>query len=179
VAGSTLFVADTNNQRVRTINLADGSVSTLELKGLNPPAPPARRPVFRNAAKETLATATAAPGKDLVLDVTLPIPSGFKLNAGSPMPYVVESSREGLIAYSDAFPATGKRLATPSDHFEVKVPLAGGGPKDGDKTDLTISVLAGICSEGSNLCTLKSFVWTVPVTFRGGAPGKVTVKKGP
>ena len=38
VAGHTLYVADTNNHAVRTIDLATGDVGTLVLDGLTPPA---------------------------------------------------------------------------------------------------------------------------------------------
>ncbi|MGZ3601314.1 MAG: thioredoxin-like domain-containing protein, partial [Ktedonobacterales bacterium] len=37
VAGSTLYVADTNNHRIRAISLADGEVTTLALGGLCAP----------------------------------------------------------------------------------------------------------------------------------------------
>jgi len=38
VAGRTLYVADTNNHVVRTLDLETGMVGTLELRGLTPPA---------------------------------------------------------------------------------------------------------------------------------------------
>jgi hypothetical protein len=38
VAGDTLYVADTNNHAVRTIDLATKQVGTLTIAGLTPPA---------------------------------------------------------------------------------------------------------------------------------------------
>ena len=41
-ARDKLYVADTNNHRIRVIDLADGKkISTLEIARLTPPAPPA------------------------------------------------------------------------------------------------------------------------------------------
>jgi YVTN family beta-propeller protein len=37
-AKGTLFVADTNNHQIRTIDLASGKVGTLNISGLSPPA---------------------------------------------------------------------------------------------------------------------------------------------
>jgi DNA-binding beta-propeller fold protein YncE len=37
-AGDRLFVADTNNHAIRTIEIASGEVTTLELPGLQPPS---------------------------------------------------------------------------------------------------------------------------------------------
>jgi hypothetical protein len=38
VAGKTLYVADTNNHAIRTVDLDTRKVATLELTGLTPPA---------------------------------------------------------------------------------------------------------------------------------------------
>jgi DNA-binding beta-propeller fold protein YncE len=172
LAGSKLYVADTNNGKVRVIDLAAQTVSTLTLEKLGPPTPPARRPAFPNAVKATLARATVAPGSELVVDVTLPIPAGFKLNAESSLPYAVDASKPGLIAAD--FPASGKRVDPPAKQFTLRLPLAAP-PKPGDSADLTLSVAAFVCSEGSNLCTIKSYVWTIPVTFAAGGAAKLTV----
>ena len=170
VAGTKLYVADTNNSRVRVVNLADQTVSTLAIDKLGPPSPPARRPAFPNAVKKVHDPAKVAVAKEVEFAVTLPIPAGYKLNAESPLPYVVDAGRPGLIAAD--FPATGKRVDPPSKQFSVKVPLATL-PKVGETEVLTLSVAAFVCSEGSNLCTIKSYVWTIPVRFEQGGATKV------
>ena len=175
VAGSTLYVADTNNAKVRKVDLASGAVSTLTIDGLSPPAPPARKPVFRNVTAFALKVpAKVVPGKEVVLDVTLPLSAELKLNVESPMPYLVESTRKGFL--SPELPATGRRLEPPADHFQVKVPLAAAA-KAGDEAELKLSVSAFVCNKGSNLCTIKSYVWTVPVAFAEGAGASVEVNE--
>jgi thiol-disulfide isomerase/thioredoxin len=174
VAGSKLYVADTNNQQVRVIDLANDAVSTLPIDGLTSPAAPARRPAFPNAVAETLKPSKVAPGAKVALDVTLPIPAGYKLNTDSPMPFVVESNQDKLIAYSKDFPETGKRLDTPAKHFTIEVPLSSEA-KAGAEAQLKLSVLTGVCNEGSNFCTIKSYVWTLPVTFAVDGASSVKV----
>ena len=174
VAGTKLYVADTNNSKVRVVDLPTDTVTTLELGDLAPPKPPARRPVFPNATAKTLDKATVVPGKQVVLDVTLPIPAGFHLNTDplSKMPYVVESATPGVV--SSEFPIGGKRVDPPSSKFTVAVPLAKES-KAGDEVNLKLSVQAFVCSDGSNLCTIKSFVLTVPIAFADGASAKAAV----
>jgi hypothetical protein len=174
VAGTKLYVADTNNSKIRVVDLTDDSVTTLEIGDLSPPKPPARRPVFPNAVARTVDKVTVSPGKDVVLDVTLPIPEGFHLNTDplSKMPYVVESPQAGVI--SPKFPVSGERIDPPSSKFKVSVPLA----KEthaGEQIDLKLSVQAFVCSEGSNLCTIKSYVLTIPVEFAADAPATAVV----
>ncbi|MBY0397040.1 MAG: thiol-disulfide isomerase, partial [Thermoleophilia bacterium] len=142
---------------------------TLDLSAVGQPAPPPRRPAFVNATKATLPKATLAPGSEVVLDVTIPVEKGSKLNLDSALPYVVEApSSPGLLAASVA--PTGGRVDPPSGRFTIKAPLARPA-KPGDAFDLTLSVQAFVCNEGSNLCMIKSYVWTIPVAVAdGGAP---------
>ncbi len=78
-------------------------------------------------------------------------------------------------------PAAG--LAEPRPLFDGKS-FAGW---DGD-TDKTWRIEDGVIVGGSLeavvprnefLCTLKSYVWTVPVTFKAGAASAVSVSTGP
>ena len=43
-AKGRLYVADTNNHRIRVVDLTSGKLSTLEIKGLAPPSAAAPRP---------------------------------------------------------------------------------------------------------------------------------------
>jgi thiol-disulfide isomerase/thioredoxin len=173
VAGSKLYVADTNNHKVRVVDLGSSKVETLGIT-LPPPTSAPRKPAFPNA--QTIAVkepVKVAPGQEFTLDVTLPIPDGFKLNAEGPMPVLVETpGRDGAIDPSK-LPATGTRVP-PSKELTIKVPLSEAATAGG-KLDLRVSVAAFVCSEGSNLCMIKSYVWNVPVTFAEGGSGKVSL----
>src|SRR6185312_9568509 len=97
LAGSTLYVADTNNFAIRTIDVKSGAVGTLELSGLKPPARPA--PSFARALVTAAPRARIEPGKSITLDVKLPLGSKTQVNADSgSMPYLVEATgTKGLV----------------------------------------------------------------------------------
>ncbi len=169
-AGGKLYVADTNNQKVRVIDLATTAVSTLAIE-VSPPTPPARKPHFLAVTAVQAEKAEAAPGKELTFDVTFPVPAGYKVNAEGAISYLVETpGKTGVID----FPESGKKLEPPSARFSLKVPLIGA--KDGETVDLKLSVSLLICSEGSSLCRPKSYVWTIPVTFKAGAASTIAIK---
>ena len=170
VTGTHLYVADTNNQAIRVVDLKEKTVKTLELDGLKPPAPRVRAPVFPNAQPIKVASVKVAPGTSITLDVTV---SGGKVNAEAPMPYVVEApNKPGLL--SPDLPPTGGRVSPPSQKFSIVVPLARS-TSPGDAFDLKLSLAAFVCNEGSNLCLVKSFVWTIPVSVSGDGESHVAL----
>ncbi len=61
VAGNQLFVADTNNHKIRVVNLTTKATKTLSLGDLGPPQLSPRPPSFPNAKQITVASADAAP----------------------------------------------------------------------------------------------------------------------
>ena len=162
VAGDKLYVADTNNHKIRVVSLATQEVATLPLEGLAPPAPPARKPTFPNAKSETLAKAELAAVGKLEIDVKLPIAEGYTLNEQGSIPVLVETPGKTDILGA-AYPKTGEKISPPVKEFSVKVPLAKA-LAVGDAFDLKVSVSTFVCNKGSGFCTIKSHVWTVPVT---------------
>ena len=174
VAGSTLYVADTNNHAIRTVDLAAKSpkVATLALEGLAAPKPPAAPQRFVNRTALTAPAAKVAPGGRLVLDVRLNLPAGFHVNAETPMPYLVESPKHPDLVAPPATPGVSK-ISPPAPAFEVAVPLAREA-QAGDTADLKLSVSTFQCKDGADgFCTIKSYVWTIPVTFTDGAPDRI------
>jgi len=174
VAGNRLYVADTNNHKIRVVSLEPekNAVTTLALADLGPPKVKARRPTFPNAVVVDAPKAEAAAGKSVAVDVTLPVPAGYKLSDQGLMPVLVETPGKPDALSAD-YPTAGRRIDQ-AKHFTVEVPLARAAA-DGDKLDLKVSVMALVCSEGSSLCMIKSFVWNVPVTFKSGGPDSVAV----
>jgi thiol-disulfide isomerase/thioredoxin len=174
VAGDTLYVADSNNDAIREVDLKSGKVSTLEIANLKAPAPPRERPKFPRAKEIKASEVKVAPGQELTLDVTLAPPKGFKLNEQQAMPYVIETPGQSELLSQELEEAGGK-IKKPSSKFSIKVPLSHP-VKPGDHFNLSLSLTTFVCKQGSEgLCKLESYVWTVPVLIADGASPNVAL----
>lgn len=170
VTGDRLFVADTNNNAIRVVNLGDRSVKTLALADVSAPVPTRKPPTFPFADLIEHPPVEVAAGPEVALEVKLDLPKGYKLSPDAPLPYVIDASSSDLLA--ESITPLGDRVAEPSTSFTVRIPFAK--PlEDGQKFDLKLSVAALICQGEKGLCRPKSYIWTVPVTV--GKDGKGTI----
>jgi thiol-disulfide isomerase/thioredoxin len=183
LAGQTLYVADTNNHLIRTIDLKSGQVITLEIAGLapsaaataaraaQPVAAPAttaaapKKPSFKGAHQEKIPPATVKPADGAIeLHVSLKVPEGWKINQLAPMSYWLDSPRESGAADRAAFGRT--KLAKPVADFEVPVKIGGEG-----EDEVQVSLAYQYCKEGDDgICKFGAVVFTVPLTI--AADGK-------
>ncbi len=168
-AADKLFVADTNNHAIRTIDLAHGNqVATLEIKGLTAPAPPAShdKPSFPGADQVELKAATVRPVEGKVrLVVDLQLPSGYKINQQAPLRYLVESSDKAGPINREAL---GKLVSVEnkSATFDIELPAAG----DSGREKLKISLAYYYCQDGSEgVCKAGSVVWSLPLALSANA----------
>jgi len=177
VAGGKLYVADTNNHLIRTIDLTAGyRVATLSLAGLEPPSPPA---ASRESARlpgtgqEKLKTVSVRPENGVIrLEVTLTLPIGYKINSMAPMTYSVKSadgngSPSGLRLAELEKP---DRLENPTNTFTIDLPTQS---ETGDQT-FEVSLTYSYCRTGAEgLCKMGSVIWTVPVRLASDAATNV------
>ncbi len=170
VAGSNLYVADTNNHKIRVVDLKTDKVKTLDLAGLAPPRPAVRAPSFPNAREIQVPPVEVPAGDAISLAISIPLDKGFKLNEEFPMPYLVETpGKSGML--SPELPPEGGRVKPPAREFPIKVPLAKAAAP-GDDVELRVSVSTFVCNEASSLCQIRSFVWNVPVKFGPAGAGE-------
>ncbi len=172
-AAGKVYVADTNNHRICTIDLNNGNqMATLAIQGLAPPEPVETRqaPAFAGVERTAIPPKAVKPveGK-ITLQVKLDLPSGWKLNALAPNGYRVDANQEtGPVDRA----ALGKmtRLAEPTSTFAVVLPVSGDG-----KDSLDVGVSFYYCQEGGEgLCKVGSAAWTVPVEIKpDGEPAAI------
>lgn len=170
-AAGKLYVADTNNHLIRTIDLAAGNrVATLEIRGLKPPAPPQAADdgarAFAGATAIELKPAAVRPEDGAVrLGVRLELPPGYKINAAAPMAYRVEvEAAEGPVDRG----AVGKKVVIdkPSASPEIVLPLAQLAGSD----TLKVSLVYYYCQDKKEgLCLAGSVAWSVPLEISSTA----------
>ncbi|PHR98261.1 MAG: hypothetical protein COA78_26395 [Blastopirellula sp.] len=166
-AKGTLYIADTNNHLIRTLDIKTGKVGTLEISGLTPPNPPKIKqpPKFTAATQITLepVTVSAADGKiDLKLQVDLPL--GWKMNPLAPQGYFLEEIEAGPVKIEKSDSMT--LLKTPGKEVSIPLQVSGVG-----NSIIRVSMSYYYCQEGNEgLCKAASVQWTVPivVTEAGG-----------
>ena len=173
-AKGKLYVADTNNHAIRTIDLASGKVGTLAIAGLKAPSAPKveKKPTFKGAAQEKVELAKLKPEKNAVkLHVSLKVPDGWKINAEAPMSYWLDSPREAGPVDRAAFGR--KKLDKPAAEFDVSVPVKGKG-----EDAVAVALTYYYCEKGDDgVCKTGSVIFIVPLNIAddgSGEPVKLT-----
>ena len=164
-----VFVADTNNHLIRSVDIATGKVSTLQIAGLEPPQAE-KKPSFKDAVQEELKLTAVKPVNGAVhLQVTLKLPEGWKMNPDVTMNYYLDSAKpSGSI---DRAALGQKHLTAPQAEFEFSLPVG----EEGEDL-ITVSLPYYYCEkkEKDAQCKIGSVVFTVPLKIaEDGADGPV------
>ena len=159
IVGNTLYVADTNNHAIRTVDINSGQVKTLKLSGVkSPKLAESKGPRFTNAKQIQVAPLVLKPRDGQVhLKVQLKLPKNWKINELAPLSYYTAAKSE-----AGAVNRTGlgrQTVAKPSAQFDVMLPVTADG-----RDTVTVSLNYYYCqTDGSGLCKMGSVVFTVPL----------------
>jgi len=172
IAGKMLFVADTNNHVIRTIELGEEShVATLDIPGLKPPVSAGSAPADDDRGKEVrVAPATLKPVDGLVwLKPQLALPEGYKLNAAAPMRYRI-SARGKTGPIDRAGLGRSVKVEPPATEFQIEFPVA---ESLGDEeVDVTLDYY--YCREGAEgICKAGRVTWSLPLKLADSAAESV------
>ncbi|MCA9037036.1 MAG: redoxin domain-containing protein [Planctomycetaceae bacterium] len=159
-----LYVADTNNHRICTVDFTSGEMKVFVIQGLAAPNP-VRLPSPINTDDATkVASQTVKAGEPIQFTVNLNIPDGHKLNELAPVTWKVAVSEGQAVVPDDAL--NSREEATPQNgtaSFSLPVSSEPG------QTVLIVQMSYGYCATDESLCRLASRTWQIPVTLTNDA----------
>ncbi|MFN9720129.1 MAG: thioredoxin-like domain-containing protein [Planctomycetota bacterium] len=161
IVDGTLFVADTNNHRIISIDIATKSPAVIDFKGLTPPTFSAATSTLETADMIQLDPQKVNVSDQLTFNVALTIPDGNKLNTLAPVTW--EISAEGTQAVIPADVLGSRDEATVGDQniARFSVPLS---KMPGDAS-LILKMTFSYCGTEENaLCYFATATWKIPVT---------------
>ncbi len=162
IAGEKLFIADTNNQAIRVVDLKTKQVSTLKIEGLTPPQEVLEKAesVSPNSKEIKVSSQEIAANSTGSLNFQINLPKDFHLNQSAPQSY--EISAEG----GD----NNLRISTAKTRFStipISIPFqtAGAGA-----TNLKAKITVYYCREdNTGVCLIKTLRWQIPVKITADA----------
>ncbi len=175
ISGDTLFVADTNNHRIVTINLKTKEATNFEVAGLSAPTKSVKQSAddtpsgvkFMQAPPQKIAA-----GKSVTLAVDLQIPEDYKLNELAPLrAKIVANGQQSVIAEENL----GKTIKGKADGttavFEIPLSASEG------SAQLQLSVTYSFCRGGvGGLCKLHTSRWSLPITVAADGAGTIKLQ---
>jgi thiol-disulfide isomerase/thioredoxin len=160
LARGKLFVADTNNHLIRTVDLSTKQVATFKIGGLNPPVTKKAeaKSDFTGApvVKLPLATLKAVEGQ-ITLTVEIQYPEGWKLNPlGRPTYHLASPKDAGII---DRAKLVKTKLPEAAASWNITLPVSGEG-----EDVLTLSTNYYRCQTANEgVCKTGAVVFEVPI----------------
>jgi DNA-binding beta-propeller fold protein YncE len=180
IASDKLYVADTNNQAIRVIDLKTKQTTTLVIKNLQPPAFLAERtemsgestPNVEEIKLESQHLSATARDSALVLNVRLP--AGYHLNPSAPQRYkvAIETGANALALVENT--ATSRQLSGKLTALPLRITLR---PLAHGAAELRITATIYYCREdNTGTCKLKTLQWRTPIVITDKADALREIK---
>jgi thiol-disulfide isomerase/thioredoxin len=164
-AAGQLYVADTNNHRVRIVDLHTFGVTTLPLRGLTPPENVASAPSGEDDRTEVrrLSEQSLPASIRTAMRIALHAPAGWQVNARAPGLLAVTVKGRGA-GVPDAY---AKKILRPMPpELEVPLQMAQAGTVALLRVDLNFV----LCRKANQaVCVPRQVAWEVPVRSRSQA----------
>ena len=157
IADGKLFVADTNNQAIRVVDLKTKTVSTLKIEGLKPPETSEydAEVVSPNLLEMNLTAQTLATDTENSLNFDVKLPKGYHLNNDAPQKYEITVENGGNL-----------KIEQPKQKFKqlpvnISFQTVGKGA-----ANLKAKMTIFYCREdNTGVCKIKTLVWNVPLNI--------------
>ena len=159
IANGKMYIADTDNQAIRVVDLKSRDTKTLVIAGLKPVTlPKVTTEFFPNLSKLESDVQHVQAGKagELVVDVKLP--EGYHLNPETPHKYKLEfkSGNDVLSIKDDDLSRSAKELKLP-----IHIPFTA---KSAGKAELNAILTIYYCrDDNQGACRIKSLNWHLPI----------------
>jgi hypothetical protein len=153
IADGKLFVADTNNQAIRVVDLKTKTVSTLKIEGLTSPTQTETESSAPNSKEVKLESKTVAANSANSLVFNIKLPEGFHLNPNAPQRYEIST-------------ADGKsvKIAAPSQKFKTLPLVVPFQTIQKGTAILKAKLTVYYCREdNTGVCLIKTLLWNVPL----------------
>jgi sugar lactone lactonase YvrE len=162
VADGKLYVADTNNQVVRTVDLSTNTVKTLVLNGIEDFTPAPEDTDYAGTVINLDPVEVASgPGE---VELAIELPDGYKVNADAP------SSAEFVVSGGVADPVPDQTLTGAT--LPVTVPVVFVAGSGSITTDVTLLY----CREDSEgLCIIEQVRFNQPVSVTSGGVSRIVL----
>jgi thiol-disulfide isomerase/thioredoxin len=161
-----LYVADTNNHLIRTIDLQTGQVGTLQLQGLETLTKHTVRK-FRGRVVE-VGKQTIAPGAGSI-SFSFTLPTGYKYNQGAPFYVAYRTSDDKAVKIADK--ETARNFTEPK--FPLEIPIEA---KQGESM-ATIDAVIYFCNdEKEKICLVDNVRVNVPLEVKEGGQKQAKVE---
>ncbi len=156
-----LYVADTNNHRVRVVDVEARTVSTLPLRGLTPPTP--RTTVTHETTEDApvrLADHTLAAASQVPLHIMLQATDEWKVNEQAPATLTITTEGDAVQVPLEYAQRTLQPM-TP----QVSIPLTVA--QAGTRAVLRVDLAFVMCQVGQQtICLPRQLAWEIPVQSR-------------
>lgn len=172
--GKRVFVADTNNDRIRLLDLASGAVTTLELVGVQEAAGSVAPRSRRMAELPSTATVRGdslklRPGQMGEVTLSLKLPAHHHYTDGAPSGWQLLAQQNRTVTFEES-KASGQ-LA--KDEETIVIPVEAVGTEA--TGTLTVEAMAYFCQDGGQ-CLLGVVLMEIPVEVGTGGQDKVSVE---
>ena len=162
LSGRTLFVADTNNHVIRTVDLETDTVSTLVLHGIEDFTPPVAAADYPGTVVDMPMVEVAA--GDGVIRLAIELPDGYKVNDDAPSSVSLTASGD-IAAFADGDEQSLTGTVLPVD-LAAEFSTGTG--------TITADVTLLYCrNDSEGLCIIEQVLFSQPVTV--GASGQSEV----
>lgn len=177
-ANGKLYVADTNNQAVRVVDLKTGETSTLRIPNLQPPASLAAATtdaaLAPNSEEIMLAPQRLRRASNSALVVDVALPAGYHLNSSAPQRYKISVEKgTDALALAGETPTTAARTAKDLQ-LPLRIPL---NALKAGQAELRIQLTLYYCREdNTGTCQIKTLIWRAPVNVATDANAPPEIK---